>query len=138
MSALDIRGNRMAWMLEHGRCPGPGMVVMHRCDTPSCLNPAHLRVGTHADNVADKVEKGRQAKGPTHGSRTKPESVPRTSGERWYRARGLTAPTAAEIAERKERRRAYWHARPKVSREYRNAYKRKWRAARAAQGLVVT
>lgn len=38
-------------------------VVLHTCDTPHCCNPAHLKIGTHADNVADKVDKDRQPKG---------------------------------------------------------------------------
>lgn len=45
----------------------PGLVVRHRCDTKSCVNPAHLVAGTQADNIADKVAKNRQAKGQRHG-----------------------------------------------------------------------
>ena len=41
--------------------------VLHRCDEPRCVRPAHLFTGTHADNVADKVAKGRQARGGRNG-----------------------------------------------------------------------
>lgn len=44
-----------------------GRVVMHACDNPRCINPDHLRVGTQADNIADKVAKGRQPCGERAG-----------------------------------------------------------------------
>lgn len=37
----------------------PGEVIRHKCDVPSCVNPDHLLAGTHADNVADKMLRGR-------------------------------------------------------------------------------
>ena len=43
-------------------------VVMHICDNPTCINPNHLKLGTHTDNQRDKVEKHRQAKGESIGN----------------------------------------------------------------------
>lgn len=45
-----------------------GDVVRHTCDTPWCVNPKHLLVGTHADNVADRVNRNRGAKGIENGT----------------------------------------------------------------------
>lgn len=42
-------------------------VIMHTCDNPGCINPAHLTAGTHADNVADRCNKGRTKTGTTKG-----------------------------------------------------------------------
>ena len=41
---------------------------MHICDNPTCVNPNHLKLGTHTDNQRDKVEKHRQAKGESIGN----------------------------------------------------------------------
>lgn len=44
-----------------------GLVVMHTCDNPRCINPEHLSLGTNRDNQKDKVNKNRQAKREAHG-----------------------------------------------------------------------
>lgn len=43
-------------------------VVMHRCDNPPCCNPAHLSIGTAAENSRDAQRKGRNARGEQHGA----------------------------------------------------------------------
>lgn len=60
-----------------GKSQPNGAFALHACDNKSCCNPAHLRWGSHADNMADKVARGRCAAGETHGSRTKPERLAR-------------------------------------------------------------
>lgn len=58
--------SRAAWELVNGAIP-KGRSVMHICDNPPCINPAHLILGSPADNSRDMVQKRRQASGVTHG-----------------------------------------------------------------------
>lgn len=60
--------HRVAYRLIHGDIL-PGRVIMHTCDNPSCVNPAHLRMGTAMDNVQDKIAKGRDTVGDHKGVR---------------------------------------------------------------------
>lgn len=55
------RTHPVSWELHNGEPVPLGLVVRHRCDHPPCVNPHHLLAGTHADNVADKVLRGRAA-----------------------------------------------------------------------------
>lgn len=48
-------------------CDLDGQVVRHTCDTPACVEPTHLLLGTHQDNMDDRAERGRAAKGEDNG-----------------------------------------------------------------------
>ena len=58
----DARAHRIAYLLEHGEL-ADDQVIRHTCDTPACIEGEHLIPGTNADNIADMVSRGRQAKG---------------------------------------------------------------------------
>jgi hypothetical protein len=65
--------HRLVYQECFGEIP-KGMVVMHICDTPSCINPGHLKVGTQKDNIHDAMQKGR-AKYPNEKYRAKGTQV---------------------------------------------------------------
>lgn len=66
------QASRVAWLVAHGE--RPHLFVCHHCDNRGCVRPEHLFVGSHLDNMADMVTKGRHAwvahPGATNGRAT--------------------------------------------------------------------
>lgn len=110
-----VLAHRVAWTLANGPIP-EGMNVCHSCDNPPCVNPAHLWLGTQADNLADMRRKGRGYITPT--------------GESHPRAR-LTDDQVAHIRVSRERP-GLLAARYGISREYVWQLRRGWRRSEAA------
>lgn len=61
----SVKGNRHAWRLFRGE-PGKGH-VLHHCDNKACVNPDHLYLGTHQQNMADSKLRGTHASGQRSG-----------------------------------------------------------------------
>lgn len=81
---LSVRGksvlaSRFAYGLLVGEIP-EGIWVLHKCDTPACVRPEHLYLGTHVENMKDMVSRGRVAVGDKQGLRKHPERAARGAG----------------------------------------------------------
>lgn len=57
--------HRYSFELHNGEIP-PDLSVMHVCDVKKCINPDHLKLGTHAENLADAAQKGLMRSGENH------------------------------------------------------------------------
>ncbi|WP_171935781.1 HNH endonuclease signature motif containing protein [Escherichia coli] len=90
INRVKYGAHRLAYELANGPIPD-GYVVRHKCDNPSCINPSHLEVGTQAENIKDKVTRGRQASGCSIGVSKLTEEIVRD-----IRSSGLKVSLLAE------------------------------------------
>lgn len=70
--------HRVSWTVFRGEIPS-GIDVLHRCDNPKCINPDHLFLGTHTDNMRDMLAKNRRKMpaGKDHMLAKRPELIRR-------------------------------------------------------------
>lgn len=89
-----IGAHRVAYELHAGRAVPPGLFVLHRCDNRPCCNPAHLFLGTQADNIADMDRKGRGRRPSVRGERA---GLAKLTDEQVMELRALYAAGARQV-----------------------------------------
>lgn len=102
--------HRFAYEAAHGVTLTPAECVCHRCDTPLCVRPEHLFIGTNLDNIADRDQKKRNACGERIGISKLTADVVReirarhASGDGWLplaAAYGVTPATIRQVVFRR-------------------------------------
>ena len=86
--------HRVSWEIHNSPIPD-GLQCLHFCDQPSCVNPSHLFLGTHRDNMADKVAKGRHIGNPN--PLTKLNETAAMQIRKYYAAGGCTQEWLANV-----------------------------------------
>lgn len=108
VTSLDrktMKAHRVSYMCHVGRIPD-GMLVLHACDTPACVNPRHLHVGTHQQNMREREERGRAPLGTAYRHAILNPEIVRAirSGQKsacqWARELGCALPTISAARDR--------------------------------------
>lgn len=89
--------HRFAYNLYHGDIPD-GLEILHSCDVKNCVNPDHLRAGTHQENMKEAKDRGRMRSGKDHPFYGKKQKKPRQSNVVRVLGRVYESQNAAEKA----------------------------------------
>ena len=95
-SRMMLKAHRVSWTLYRGAIPD-GLCVLHKCDTPPCVNPDHLFLGTQAQNVKDMHDKGRDNHPRGERHRSAKLTVAQVLEIRRLRAEGISSGELAKI-----------------------------------------
>lgn len=94
-----VAAHRVSYEIANGEIPD-GLHILHSCDNPPCVNPAHLRVGTAKDNVADAISRGRMVIPGNRGERNPAAKLSADSVHSMRVEYDASSVTAVELADR--------------------------------------
>jgi hypothetical protein len=118
LEGVPLKAHRFAYEMLVGEIPR-GEIILHECDNPSCVNPAHLRSGTYKENTSDIINKGRAS--CRRGHKMTPENTQIDKhGIRRCRT-CLKERVRKNVEENRDRHRAYWRNHVRKKREMRLA-----------------
>lgn len=92
---LPMKAHRIAWRIFRGS--EPSGAVLHKCDTRACVNPDHLFVGSHADNMLDMRIKGRQPNRRLNEAAVRDIKTKRLSIARYAKLYGVDGGTVRKV-----------------------------------------
>ena len=81
-SGEEYLAHRISWEIHNGKIPN-GLLVLHHCDVPKCVNPDHLYLGTRQQNMDDMVSRGRSVTGEKHPNHKLTRTQIKTIRERY-------------------------------------------------------
>jgi hypothetical protein len=106
------QAHRASWIVNRGPIP-QGLLVCHRCDVRTCINPDHLFLGSQKENMADKVAKQGHERRTEEGPERRPSKSPEILRLEMFGREFVTRVLAIRPLDAAAHRRAPWDTRPR-------------------------
>lgn len=130
----SISSHRFSYLHFNGEIPD-GMIICHKCDTPACVNPEHLFVGSYADNNKDMFEKDRNGQSSRPQTRCRRGHEFAVVGVKTAIKKGKANRTCHECVKIRDKSRLTDPVEREKRRNYQREYQREYRNKTKVKGL---